>query len=231
MILPERYNWSGDAVIRDTVIWDKRAILGSQNIYIPTDIRSWLKVGGHALKRALCSLELPDARECGTFDLRAWMIWKHVSESIEYQADRSGFWLLPDETLHLCIGGCEDSSFLLASMLLASGISDHCLRVVLGQVCSEEGALGHAWTVYQSEDGQWCLLDCTLGPVPESLIPAGPLAGPEEARQYQPMFCFNRHHLWRIWPCRDQIADYLKIREIQSQKRCQTLPFMEMEAF
>ena len=135
--MPERYNWSGDAVIRETVIWDKRAILGSQNIYVPTDIRSWLKIGGYAMNRALNCLDLPEAREKETFDLRAWKIWKHVSESIEYQADKSGFWLLPEETLHLGRGGCEDSAFLLASMLLASGISDHCLRVVLGRVCSE----------------------------------------------------------------------------------------------
>ena len=229
--MPERCNWSGDAVIRDTVIWDKRAILGSQDIYIPTDIRSWLKVGGYAMKRTLNSLDLPEARESGTFDLRAWKIWKHVSESIEYQADKSGFWLHPEETLNLCRGGCEDSSILLASLLLASGISDHCLRVVLGRVFFEGEARGHAWTVYQCEDGQWCLLDSTLGHVPENLIPADTLAGQEEAMQYQPMFCFNRHHLWRIWPCRDQMADYLKIRETESQKHCQTLPFMEMEAF
>ncbi|HWQ20240.1 MAG TPA: transglutaminase-like domain-containing protein, partial [Methanotrichaceae archaeon] len=169
--------------------------------------------------------------ESGTFDIRAWKIWKHVSENVEYHADKSGFWLLPEETLHLGKGGCEDRSFLLASMLLASGISDHCLRVVLGRVYSEGHIHGHAWTVYQNEGGQWCLLDSTLEPVPQRLIPADPLAGPKEARQYQPMFCFNRNHLWRIWPCSDQMADYLKIRETESQKRCQTLPFMEMEAF
>ena len=48
-------------------------------------------------------------------------------------------------------GDCEDSSFLLGALLLASGISDQCVRVVLGRVVSPEGTYGHAWVVYQNE--------------------------------------------------------------------------------
>ena len=64
-------------------------------------------------------------------------------------------------------GDCEDSSFLLATLLLASGISDHCVRVVLGKVISADGVGGHAWVVYQNENGVWCLLESTLDSVPK----------------------------------------------------------------
>ncbi|MFB3765164.1 MAG: transglutaminase family protein [Methanotrichaceae archaeon] len=213
------YNWAGDMIIRDTVMWNKRAVLNYPSIYIPTDIREWFSApDNEVIRRCIQEIGLPEARVPGAFDLRAWRIWKYVAESITYIIDKDAegiddFWQFPEETLMLKKGDCEDSSFLLATLLLASGISDHCVRVALGKVVSAEGASGHAWVVYQNENGVWCLLESTLDSVPTNFVPADPLTMPGGKYQYQPQFCLNEAHLWSVGPAKIQMADYLKMRE------------------
>lgn len=212
------YNWAGDVIVRDTVIWDKRAVIGNAGIYIPTDIRAWLSsANSEVIQRALQEIDLPSAREAGTFDLRAWRIWDYVATYVKYIADKStfgleDFWLFPEETLILQKGDCEDSSFLLAALLLASGISEHCVRVALGTLYTPDGSFGHAWVVYQSELGRWCLMESTLDTVPSELTPADPFTVPGNEYNYQPQFCLNGSHLWSIGGSTKQIAEYLKTR-------------------
>ncbi|OPX75606.1 MAG: Transglutaminase-like superfamily protein [Methanosaeta sp. PtaB.Bin018] len=212
------YNWAGDTIVRDTVMWDKRAVLGHSSVYIPTDIRQWLSsTESEVIQRTLQEIGLPAAREAGSFDLRAWRIWDYVVRSVEYVTDKraSGledFWLFPEETLMLHKGDCEDTSFLLATLMLASGISEHCVRVVLGKISSPEGAFGHAWVVYQNETGTWCLLESTLDAVPSQLVPADPFTQPSNQYQYQPQFCLNASHLWSMTQVKVQMADWVKLR-------------------
>ena len=225
------YNWAGDVIVRDTIMWDKRAVIGTSGLYIPTDIRAWLSsTNSEVILRTLQEIDLPSAREQGTFDLRAWRIWDYVAASVQYVTDKSSFglddfWLFPEETLVLHKGDCEDSSFLLATLLLASGISEHCVRVALGQVSTPDGAYGHAWVVYQNELGRWCLLESTLDAVPSQLTPADPFIVPGNEYQYQPLFCLNGSHLWSIGAANPQIAEYLKtrgrtqVRQKDSKKR------------
>lgn len=214
------YNWAGDAIVRDTIMWDKRIAIGNSGIHIPTDIRNWLScTGSEVLFRALQQIGIPTVQEAGTFDVRAWRIWDYVARNVQYITDKECFglediWLFPEETLVLGKGDCEDSSFLLGALLLASGVSDQCVRVVLGRVISPEGTYGHSWVVYQSESGQWCLLEPTLDYVPPSLVPADPFAMPGNQYQYQPQFCLNASHLWSMAPIRAQMADYLKMRSL-----------------
>ncbi|MDD4653154.1 MAG: transglutaminase-like domain-containing protein [Methanothrix sp.] len=222
------YNWSGDVILRDTVMWDKRAVLGNTNVYIPTDIRQWLSsTESEVIIRALQELCLPTAREAGTFDLRAWTVWDYVARCVKYVTDKQfcgleDFWLFPEETLMLHKGDCEDSSFLLATFLLASGISEHCVRVILGKVSSPDGEYGHAWVVYQNEAGVWCLLESTLDTVPAQLTPADPLSQPGNQYVYQPQFCMNATHLWSMTPVKTQMADYLKLRS--RSKKSKVIP-------
>ncbi len=223
------YNWTGDTIVRDTVVWDKRAVLGNPGVYIPTDIREWLSsTESEVIIRALQEIGLPSARGPGTFDLRAWRIWDYAARSVEYVADKKSsgledFWLFPEETLVLCKGDCEDTSFLLGILLLASGISEHCVRIVLGRVSSPEGDFGHAWVVYQNEAGQWCLLESTLDAAPSRLTPADPFTKPGSQYRYQPQFCLNASHLWSMAPAKEQMADYLKMRS-RSKKKDKALP-------
>jgi hypothetical protein len=223
------YNWAGDAIVRDTIMWDKRVVIGNSGVFIPTDIRDWLScTGSEVIIRALQEIGLPSAREAGTFDIRAWRIWDYVARNVQYITDKEcfglgDFWLFPEETLVLRKGDCEDSSFLLGALLLASGVSDQCMRVVLGRVVSPEVTYGHAWVVYQSESGQWCLLESTLDCVPERLAPADPFAMPGNQYQYQPQFCLNASHLWSMAPIRTEMADYLKMRAKTSRKEAPSM--------
>ncbi|MGA9099722.1 MAG: transglutaminase-like domain-containing protein [Methanotrichaceae archaeon] len=219
------YNWAGDIIIRDTVMWNKRAVLGYPSIFIPTDIREWFSnPDNEVISRSIQEIGLPQANVPGSFDLRAWKIWKYVAESVTYVTDKSAqgiddFWQFPEETLMLQKGDCEDSSFLLATLLLASGISDHCVRVVLGNVISADGVSGHAWVVYQEENGVWSLLESTLDSVPQNLMPADTFTMPGVQYQYQPQFCLNDALLWSIGPVKTQMADYLKSRERKINRR------------
>jgi transglutaminase-like putative cysteine protease len=212
------FNWAGNAIVRDTVMWDKRAVIGNSGLYIPTDIRAWLSsTNSEVIQRALLDIVLPSVREAGTFDLRAWKIWNYVATDVQYITDKStfgldDFWLFPEETLVLHKGDCEDSSFLLATLLLASGISEHCVRVVLGTVSTPDGSFGHAWVVYQNESGCWCLLESTLDAVPSALTPADQFTVPGSQYSYQPQLCLNGSHLWSMGAANLQMADYLKTR-------------------
>lgn len=216
-------NWAGEVIIRDTIVYDKRMVIGSSGILIPTDIRDWLShTRSKVIARALQEMSLPASREAGTFDMRAWLIWDYVSRSIEYVTDKSSFgledlWLFPEETVMLGKGDCEDTSFLLATLLLASGISEQCVRVVMGRVVCPEGAYGHAWVVYQCESGEWCLLETTLESAPERLAPADPFTLPGNQYQYQPQFCLNPSHLWSMTRMKTKLADYLKLRVMPPQ--------------
>lgn len=211
-------NWAGDTILRDTVMYDKRTVIGNSNVSIPTDIRAWITSDkSEVLKRALDEIDLPSAREEGTFDQRALKIWGYVAEKIQYITDKRAFgiedyWLFPEETLVLGKGDCEDSSFLLASMILASGISEHCVRVVLGRISTPDGAYGHAWVVYQNESGCWCLLESTIDSVSLELAPADPFIKSGNQYQYQPQFCLNASHLWSIGATNQRVVDYLRTR-------------------
>jgi hypothetical protein len=73
--------------------------------------------------------------------LRDW-----VGNNIEYSYDtnahgQSDFWQLPQETLALGTGDCEDFSILLCSLLRANGWSANDVYVVIG----ESGDSCHAW--------------------------------------------------------------------------------------
>ncbi|MFZ2536664.1 transglutaminase domain-containing protein [Methanothrix sp.] len=216
-------NWAGEEIVRDTIIYDKRVVIGSSGILIPTDVRDWLShTHSKVIARALEEMGLPASREAGTFDMRAWRSWDYVTRSIDYVTDKSSFgmedlWLFPEETLMLGKGDCEDTSFLLASLILASGVSEQCVRVVLGRVGSPAGAYGHAWVVYQCESGQWCLLETTLESAPPSLTPADPFILPGNQYQYQPQFCLNSSHLWSMTRMKTEFTDYLKIRVTPQQ--------------
>lgn len=218
-------NWAGDAIVRDMIVPDKRAVLGNSSIRIPTDIRAWLSsTKSEVIHLALQEIGLPDTRAAGTFDQRAWRIWDYVARSVEYVADKQScgledFWLFPEETLMLHKGDCEDSSFLLAALLLASGVSEHCVRVSLGSVASPDGPYGHAWVVYQNEAGEWCLLESTLDSVPSRLVPADPFVQPSSQYRYQPMFCMNASHLWSMGSTKTKMTDYTKMRGRISKKQ------------
>ena len=236
------YRWEGDLIIQNTVMKNKRFVIGGLNKPIDTDIREWISFeDNNVMKEILRDLEnkkhLPTTRKPGDFDKRAITIWNEVAERIQYVHDsekqrREDFWLFPPEISKLGQGDCEDGSFLLASLMIASGISPFCVRVVLGEVFDEKGKSlgGHCWPIYKNETGDWCLLESTLDKIPSRLPEADQLARPGQFFQYVPYYCFNNFHLWQILPEGDpssrsrDIRKYLRLRQNKVNMKKTRLP-------
>lgn len=204
------YNWEGDLILQDCAIDKKRYIIGSKRP-ITTDIREWISFGDNIImKKILSNLRekhgLPATKKPGDFDRRAVVIWRLIARQIQYVHDttkykKDDFWLFPPETWQIRRGDCEDGSFLLASLLIASGISPFCVRVVLGMAFDGSGKSlgGHCWPIYKNEAGIWCILESTLDAVPYSMPEADELAEVGRTFRYAPLYCFNGHHLWEIF--------------------------------
>jgi len=90
-----------------------------------------------------------------------------VAVNIIYTSDRKQFgkndwWQMPNETLgevftdsniNRMYGDCEDSSFLLASLLIASGVPSHNVRVGISEVHAwVEVKLGNVWYFFETTD-------------------------------------------------------------------------------
>jgi len=205
------YNWEGDRIVQDTAIDRKRYVIGDRRP-ITTDIREWISFGDNiVMKNILKKLKdrhgLPVTKAPGDFDRRAMVVWRYVARRVRYVYDirkykKGDFWLFPPETHEIGIGDCEDGSFLLASLLIASGISPFCVRVALGEVFDEDDKSlgGHCWPVYKNEKGVWCILESTLDKVPLRMPEADRLAAEKQSFRYAPMYCFNDRHLWEIAP-------------------------------
>lgn len=223
-----RYNWAGDVIIRDTVVPNKRAIIGYTDKLIPTDIREWIKSPpNNELSEALSEIkELPKDKTAGSFDRRAILIWNYVAKKIAYVYDKEAhnmpdFWMMPEEILSIELGDCEDSSYLLCSLLLASGISPFCVRATLGLVYDKSGNLlgGHAFPTYLDEGGKWRLLESTLDSVPDRMPLADDLTKNGIKFQYKPTLCFNQYHLWEIEPPTEGIGGYLILSKARINKK------------
>lgn len=204
------YNWEGDIILQDTAIEKKRYVIGRRQP-ITTDIRDWISFHDNIImKKILSELRkehhLPMTKQPGDFDKRAMVVWQFVTKNVRYVYDTEhykmdDFWLFPPETYQIRKGDCEDGSFLLASLLIVGGISPFCVRVVLGTAYDEndDPLGGHCWPVYKNEAGRWCILESTLDKIPSCMPHADKLAEKGRSFRYQPLYCFNDHHLWEIF--------------------------------
>ena len=205
------FNWEGGRILQNTAIEKKRFIIGEKKS-ITSDIREWLSFEDNIimkdiLKHLKANYGLPSTKNPGDFDKRAMIIWQFVAERIKYCYDttkykKGDFWLFPPETYQIKKGDCEDASFLLASLLIASNISPFCVRVVLGEVFDEKNKSlgGHCWPVYKNEIGRWCILESTLDTIPARMPEADSLTEPGQSFRYVPYYCFNNYHLWETLP-------------------------------
>ncbi len=214
----EQYDWAGSRILRQTVIPSKRRVIGHEDVLIPTDLREWITpADSQEIRKVITSLGLPHAKERGDFDTRAWKVWNFVGESITYRPDhiaqrKPDFWQFPPETLALGKGDCEDCAFLLASLLVASGISAFCVRVVFGILTPRDGSsVGHAWPIYKDEQGSWGVLESTLDSVPKHWPSADDLGRDGSVPRYYPDICLNQEHVWTVGRQRRirNVASYL----------------------
>ncbi len=102
-----------------------------------------------------------------TIEDRIVAAFNFVAVNVIYTSDRAqfgkgDFWQYPNETLGQVFidsqiakmyGDCEDSSFLLVSLLLALGIPSQNVRVGLSEVHAwVECKIGNAWYVFETTD-------------------------------------------------------------------------------
>ena len=211
-----RWNWEGDEIIHESIVPSSRPIAGVKRSEYDIDVREFLVTENNEvmkrtirenLKRYVKGLSwgnwaLFESRQAGSFDHRADVAAAYVYEHIQYRrtAGRDP-WMFPDETLTLGYGDCEDRSFLLASLLIASGISSYNVRVALGKVRYGKEEYDHVWVMYKNEAGLWMILEPLLqnqflanAPKPKR----GNRDIPSPSAEYEPQFLFNDDHLWAV---------------------------------
>jgi hypothetical protein len=221
-----QWDWDGDRIIHDSIVPSSRLPIGRKGGgQYDIDVREFLITENNAIMKRTLRENLPcflkeinesqakfTERGKGAFDFRAHIIAAYITEKIRYVAKKGRDpWQFPDETLFLGSGDCEDIAFLLASLLLASGVSPYNVRVVLGKVRTRTGTkrqtYDHMWVMYKSESGTWLLLE----PLHLNIIhpPISQEAGQPSAStiktknrklqlEYIPHFMFNSDHLWII---------------------------------
>jgi hypothetical protein len=219
VVTSTRKSWEGDEIVNRPIIRAARFVPGTKKRY-DIDIRQFLSNSSNAVviesTRAaleqLSTLEehsLVRSSRPGAFDLRVRAICGYLGRTLRYKVKRSDRgpdqWLFPDETLANGGGDCEDLAFLLAAMLLASGVSGYVIRVALGTF-RDMGTgkdCDHAWVVYKTESGQWIILDPLLYTQASQKRPGNAAATgrAKKARssfEYFPKYVFNDSHLWSV---------------------------------
>jgi len=219
------YNWDGDIIVQNSAVEKKRYVIGSKRP-VTTDIREFVSPADDVvikgiLGKLVAQNGLPSSKNPGDFDKRALIIWDHVAHNVRYKYDakeqrKDDFWLFPSEVHTLGYGDCEDGSFLLASLLIGSGISPFNVRVALGELCDSTGTPlgGHCWPMYKNEAGRWCILESTFDRASWSLPTADRFTDSGDSR-YLPHFCFNNFHLWSI---RHELKQELNVQSYLKKK-------------
>ena len=172
------WNWDGESIIHESIVPSSRPVVMQQKGWYDIDVREFLVTENNAIMRRTlqndvkkfiqkfegASWELFSSRDPGSFDLRSYVVTQFVSKKIEYRESvELDPWQFPDETLKLRSGDCEDRALLIASMLLASGISSFNVRVALGKFRAWMGEkhddFDHVWVMYKDESGKWQVID------------------------------------------------------------------------
>lgn len=236
-----RWNWDGDFIVHKCIVPSSRPVVGfARGHQYDIDVREFLitsrnevirrtldeKIREFVKDRVIGGWEKFQSRDEGSFDFRANVIKDFVSRRISYEpTQKQDPWQFPDETLAVKNGDCEDRALLIASLMIASGISSYNVRVALGRMkfVDRTGHTltgDHVWVMYKTEVGRWLVIEPTVSkkdrlkhaPV-RSNSNYEPLAG-----EYVPYFVFNDQHLWQVFhesnrkPCTE-----LKLRKTWSE--------------
>ena len=221
-----KWNWDGDHILHDCTVSSSRNVIGSRKKY-PLDIREFLVSEKNSVMSKTLKEDFPkflrkyyidkngkkynffESKLKGSFDFKAMVITNFVSQTIRYKpTNGTDPWLFPDETLFIKEEECEDRAFLIASLMLASGISSFNVRVALGKVKTifdnhEEKTFDHVWVMYKNERGRWKLID----PLKtrrfdvsntNNTIKTDTTQNKILKTEYIPYYLFNDYHLWSV---------------------------------
>lgn len=131
--------------------------------------------GTYLVQKLVPSLQKPLRKDMiyGCFD------W--VCRNIRYRRDPGDVWYFPAEAIHIGHSDCEESSFILCSLLRACGLSADEIFVALGTY----GIAGHAWCTLL-DSGKYWVLETTLSKAPDNI--------PQQVYPYRPFILFNDVH-------------------------------------
>ena len=221
----QQWNWAGDEIVFEPVVEASRFLPDGSRRRYRIDLREFLGSSGNAVVRGklreLINGLSPDERDAfrsnapGSFDKRATILLRTI-RAMPYQTSphrESGMdaWYFPEETLFLGGGDCEDKVFLLAALMLESGISSYCVRVAFGHFQNHleknSSPHDHAWLMYKNEGGAWEIFETVAKSASASRrtrkkttkkkrIQTIPVR--EADIEYVPHFVMNREHLWRV---------------------------------
>jgi len=100
-------------------------------------------------------------------DETAYKCMRFVQKRIKYKPDKGEDWKYPLDTYYDGYGDCEDSSFLLLSLINNCGVPLYKAKVCCGWVLNprtKKYDIGHAYVIYLREDKEWVSLDTTYYP-------------------------------------------------------------------
>jgi len=210
-----QWNWDGERIIHDSIVSSSRPPIGAARGSYDIDVREFLVTECNAVMRRTLEKDiyafverLPGAnwnlfrsRGPGAFDHRAHIITEFVATRIVYRyTDGLDPWQFPDETLALKSGDCEDRALLIASLLLASGVSSFNVRVALGKFrawrVGKHEDIDHVWVMYKNEAGNWQVIEpASARKVSGGVASKQPMP---DASEYIPYYLFNDAHLWQM---------------------------------
>ncbi len=238
-----KWNWDGGFIVQECIVPSGRPVIGRQSHY-QIDVREFLANERNEVMRRTLRQDLKrhvllmpggdwalfESRQPGAFDYRVRVIADFVGHEVDYVLDTGAHgnndpWQFPDETLSVRSGDCEDRALVIASLMLASGISSFHFRVALGKLHVGGLAHDHVWVMYKNEDGRWTVVD----PPAEHLRVAAararrggkgrakrtaksPRAPAAPMLRYEPHFLFNDVHLWSVQrtPANGALSEWIR---------------------
>jgi hypothetical protein len=204
----QRVDWSGVLIVNppSTVVRRLLPGRGSGAHPVEMDIRGFVPSRPSSVIKTWISAQIelaakendwlaPALKKRGArswYDLVADTVADVVYREIPYRERHGAAWQLPEETLALGVGDCEDRATLLASALIGAGISAYNVRVALGTLSVKRPRAGtqryaHAWVVYRTEHGSWTALEP---------VPRGGGRHANATFEYRPDYVFNGDHQW-----------------------------------
>jgi hypothetical protein len=237
----DKYNWDGDIIVHDCTIQASRAIPDYIDKKYTIDIREFIlseknmvmkRTINNDIRKMLQSInpyywELFNSNSKTSFDYRALTIKNFVSKYITYNL-KSNYepWLMPDETIAVKEGDCEDRAFLIASLMIASGISPFNVRVAIGQVNlhyndRKKESYNHVWVMYKTEIGKWILIEPLVirhdNKLKIKIKDRSKFNNYLLNTEYVPFYLLNDHHLWAVFNEKNPYFDYKKFSIIQNR--------------
>ena len=226
-----KWNWDGDIIIHNPIIPKTRKVIGTNKHY-DVDIREFLTSRDNAVvKRTIgiigkkLSQKNRDtffSNKPGSFDFKVRVLTEYIAHEIDYMKGNRNFdaWMFPDETITLKSGDCEDRALLLASLILASGVSNFNLRIAFGKIqnLSNGKNYDHVWIMYKNEGGIWQLIEpfdyCNKKMETTNNEEKVLEKEPETHFNYIPYYLSNDEHLWAIYHPENKEAfkDYITSR-------------------